>query len=149
MRRLVVFVCTCALALGHGASIAQSSEPDQKRVGESLPPIIGLGLETYKDRGAEEAVQAWTKGSPIDGSTEALNQAATLRQTQSSYGPYKTYEVISSRDLSSRARILYLLLNFEKGPLFARFLVYRSEQGWILTSFSLSTDPAAIIPGLQ
>ena len=146
MRKSAFFLCSCAFVFGQLASVAQTSDSNQRRVGEALPTIIVSGLDAYKDKGPDEAVRAWIKGSPIDGSKEALSQANNLRQVQDFYGAYRAFEVIGTRDLSPRTRIFYLILDFDKGPLFAKFVVYQSDQGWILTSFDFNTKEQAILP---
>ena len=147
MRKFVFFFCASVLSLAQLASAAQISDSNKKG-STDLPAIVVAGLEAYKNKGPEDAVRAWIKGSPIDGNKEALTQANSLRQIQDFYGAYQTFEVISTRDLAPKTRILYLVLDYEKGPLFAKFVVYRSDQGWILTSFNFDTKEGAILPML-
>ncbi len=94
MRKRVFFLCSCALLLAPSVSAAQTFGPKEKVASESLPPIIILGLETYKTSGPEEAVRAWIKGSALDGSKDALSQADLLRQIQDYYGTYRTFEIV-------------------------------------------------------
>lgn len=111
-----------------------------------VPKILLSGLEAYKAEGPEAAVKAWIKGSAVEGSREALSQANLLRQIQDFYGAYKEYHVICSRKVTPTTRVFFLSLDFEKGPLFGRFVVYRTEQGWILTQFNFNTKDEAIVP---
>jgi hypothetical protein len=148
MRKSVFLVFSCALLFGRVASIAQSPDSSQKHDGAGLPSIIVSGLDAYKDKGPDEAVRAWIKGSPIDESKDALTQANNLRQVQDYYGAYRAFEVMSTRDLTPKVRIVYLVLDYDKGPLFAKFVVYRSDQGWILTSFLFNTKEGAVLPNL-
>jgi hypothetical protein len=138
MRSFILSCCSCFLLCAQ-LSIAQNSNSSNRQADLRLPHVIIAGLEAYKDTGPEQAVREWIKGSPIDGSKDALSEANELRQIQETYGAYQGFEVVSTRDLSPRIRILYLILDYEKGPYFARFMVYRSEQGWILTSFDFDT----------
>jgi len=113
---------------------------------EEVPKVILSGLDAYKAEGPEAAMKAWIKGSPIEGSKEALSQANNLRQIQDFYGAYKTFHFIQSRNLGPTSRMIYLALDYEKGPVFGKFLVFRAEQGWILTSFLVNTHPEQILP---
>ena len=113
---------------------------------DEVPKVIVSGLDAYKAEGPDAAVKAWIKGSPVEGSKEALSQANNLRQVQDFYGAYKTFHLIQSRNLGPTSRMIYLVFDYEKGPLFARFLVFRAEQGWIVTSFAFNTHPEAILP---
>jgi hypothetical protein len=137
MRKPTFLILCSALMFGHLALAA--ALPDQKHTVGDIPSIITAGLEAYKNKGPEEAVKTWIKGSPIEGSKEALSQANALRQIQDFYGSYQAFEVIGTRDLSLRTRILYLVLDYDNGPLFAKFLVYKTGQNWILTSFNFNT----------
>jgi len=103
-------------------------------------------MDAYKTKGPDEAVKTWIKGSPVEGSKEALSQSNNLRQIQDFYGSYQSFDLISMRELSPSVRIYYLAMNFDKGPLFAKFILYRAEQGWILTSFLFNTSDTAILP---
>jgi hypothetical protein len=123
---------------------AATSQP----ASDEVPKILISGMEAYKNEGPEAAIKAWIKGSPIDGSRDALSQANVLRQVQDFYGAYKSYELIKSRDLTPTTRILYFTLDYEKGPLFAKFLIYRTEQGWIVVNFAFNTKEEVIIPSV-
>jgi len=112
-----------------------------------IPHVVIAGLEAYKDKGPDEAVKAWIKDSPLDGNKDALTQANMLRQVQDFYGLYQSFETISTEDLSRRVRVVYLVMNFDKGPLFAKFVTYHSEDhGWVLTSFNFNTKAELILP---
>ncbi len=145
MRKLAMFLCLCAFVFGNMTAVAQTSEASEKQ-GEGLPHFIIAGLQAYKDKGPEEAVRVWIKHSPIDGSRDALAQSNNLHQVQDYYGAYQMHEVIAIRVLSPKTRVIYLVMNFEKGPLFCKFVVYRSEQGWILTNFNFNTKEELIVP---
>jgi hypothetical protein len=111
-----------------------------------VPKIILSGLDAYKAEGPEAAIKAWVKGGPMEESKDALSQANVLRQIQDYYGVYKAFDVIRSRNLSPTTRIFYLTMDYEKGPLFAKFVAYRTEQGWIVTTFTFNTKEDLIVP---
>jgi hypothetical protein len=114
--------------------------------GDEVPKIILSGLKAYKAEGPEAALKAWLKGSPLEGSREALSQANVLRQIQDIYGAYKGFDLIRSRDISPTTRIFYMTINYEKSPVFAKFVVYRTQQGWIITTFIFNTKEELILP---
>ena len=142
MRKLVLLVCSCIVLIAPLASVAQDTDAGSKAV----PPIIAIGMRAYKGSGPDAAIQAWIKGGPLDGDPGALNEANTLHQIQDSYGAYQSFHVLATRNLDPRASILYLIMNFEKGPLFAKFVVYRSADTWIVTDFDFNTKEEAILP---
>ena len=142
MLKNALILC-CSLVLAQSALNGQYVSSPQKST-DRLPPVIVSGLQAYKEKGADEAIKAWIKDSPIDGSKEALGQANNLRMIENFYGSYQTYELVSSRSISPRIQVLFLVLDFEKGPLFAKFVVYRSQGGWIVTSFDFNTKSELI-----
>lgn len=111
-----------------------------------VPKIILSGFDAYKAEGPDAALKAWVKGGPVDGSKDALSQANVLRQVQDYYGTYKAFDLIRVRTLTPTTRILYFVIDFEKGPLFAKFIAYRTDQGWIITYFTFNTKDEIIIP---
>lgn len=104
-------------------------------------------MVAYRDKGADEAVRTWVKDSVLDGNKDALSQANTLRQSADYYGVYRNFEILSTQELSQRVRLVYLVINYDKGPLFGKFVTYRSEDhGWLLLNFAFNRDPEAILP---
>lgn len=141
MRKIALLLCSCILLFAPSLSIAQDGGTTAK-----IPAFIRAGLEAYKNGGPQSAIEAWIKGSPLDGSKEALSQANILNQVQVFYGGYRSFDVISVNDLTPHIRIIYLALNFEKGPMFAKFVIYRADATWMLTSFNFNTKEDAILP---
>lgn len=147
MHKRIFLWCTCVLLSLQLTAAAQTLI--KAGTPEEVPPVILSGLQAYKDKGADEAVRIWVKDSPIEGSKDALNEAGNLRQVQDFYGAYQSFEVLSAYEVGRRTRILYLTLNFEKGPLFGKFVVYQSNHRWILTSFDFNTKEEMILPPIQ
>lgn len=111
-----------------------------------VPPVLLSGMEAYKPGNPELAIKAWTKNSPLEGTQAAADESINLRQAQSVYGAFQWFDVISNREISSRVRILYLTMNYEAGPLFGRFVFYRTDRGWIVSSFDFNLDDTKILP---
>lgn len=145
MRKRILLFCSCALLLLQVPAMAQTLV---KASADDLPPVILSGLQAYKDKGPDEAIRIWIKDGPLEGNRGALAQANNLREVQASYGAYQYFEVISEYDIGRRTRILYLTLDFESGPLFAKFVVYQSNHRWIVISFDFNTKEEMILPQL-
>ncbi|MEW6681622.1 MAG: hypothetical protein AB1451_01675 [Nitrospirota bacterium] len=111
-----------------------------------VPSPITIGLADYAFQGADAAVKAWVKGSAREGSPEAIIQVNYLRQVESMYGKFQSYHLVQVHALSPLSFIVYLTINYEKGPLFARFLAYRIRNDWVLPDFTFDTKPEAIFP---
>jgi len=111
-----------------------------------LPNIVVTGLNDYKSKGPEAAVKAWIKGSAFETSLEALSQANTFKQVETMYGAYTGYQVIKVREITKTSKIVYLSMDYEKGPLFASFLSYKSGDKWLLASFTFNMKPEVVLP---
>jgi len=118
----------------------------QAVVRTDIPPVLLSGMEAYKPGNPEQAIKAWTKNSPLEGTQTAADEAINLRQAQSNYGAFQWFDVISNREISARVRILYVTMNYEAGPLFGRFVFYHTDRGWIVTSFDFNLDDSKILP---
>lgn len=141
MRKVAILFCLCVLLVASPLLSAQERGPDG-----AVPDIVRAGLDAYRNGGALGAVQAWVKGGPLDGSAEESTDVRALDQIQQTYGGYRSFDVIHAGNLTRRIRVIYLAMYFEKGPLFAKFVVYRTGATWVLTSFKFNSDADAILP---
>lgn len=120
----------------------------EERLG--LPSIVLAGLNDYSFKGADGAIKTWTKGGILEGSREAATQLALLKEIESLYGTFSSGHLIETHALTSRAQLVYVTLNYDRGPAFARFVAYREiakvKEEWILSDLSFSTKPEAILP---
>ena len=143
-------ICLCLLtspAIATASAQALDDPPQRTAPAPVLPPVILSGLDGYKSKGgAEEAIRLWIRDSPLEGSKEATAQVDTLHQAESTYGAYQWYEIVRTREISPRTLIVYLVLDYERGPLFARFVVYRSNHRWIMTYFDFNAREESIFP---
>jgi hypothetical protein len=146
MRKDSLALVLCTVTLIHVMAVAQASTASPKQRADDTPQVVISGLQTYKDKGATEALKTWLKASPLEGSKDALTQANNLRQIEDYYGSFKKYEVLATRTVSSSTRMDYVVLNYDKGPLFARFVSYKTDDGWILVSFDFNTKVDMVIP---
>jgi hypothetical protein len=121
-------------------------DPPRHNPALNLPPVMVSGLDGYKTKGAEEAVRLWVKDSPLEGSNDNATQVTVLRQAEQAYGAYQWYELIQTREVSPRTMVIYLVLDYEHGPLFARFTLYHSNHRWIMTYFDLNSREENIFP---
>ncbi len=108
--------------------------------------IIERGLTAYKKSGAKAAVKAWIQGSAIEGSKEALSQANNLRQIEDFYGKYDSFEIIRTNKITKKVAIVSLVINYQNGPLFARFDTFKNNKGqWVVATFNFHTKITQIL----
>jgi hypothetical protein len=145
MRKALFLIFAMAICIGQRSVSAQVTTA-QKQLNAALPEIITDGFIAYKEKGPEEAVKVWIRGSPIDGSKDALTQANNLRQVQDYYGAYTSHDVIAIEEPTARTHLIYMIMNYEKGPLFAKFTIFKTDLGWVLINFNFNTKDEAVFP---
>jgi hypothetical protein len=147
MIKRLISLCLFVFAFVATAS-AQAGDDSQRRntPNQVLPPVVVSGLDGYKAKGAEEAVRLWVKDSPLEGSKDAETQVSALRQIEELYGAYQWFEVVRIREITPRTMVIYLELDYERGPLFTRFTIYRSNHRWIMSYFDFNTREENIFP---
>ena len=126
-------------------SIAQapvSGEPASARI----PAFIFEGLHQLAMGKPEEAERAWATGTPA--ALEEPN-ARALRSVMADSGAYQNFDVVNVQDLTPHLRVIYLALNFERLPNIARFLLYRTTNGWILIDHRFNIDERIFEPLAQ
>ena len=63
-------------------------------------------------------------------------------------GNYRSHELIHSKAISRASQIVYLSINFERGVVYGRFLVYRADKDWVVQNMDFSERPETIMPWL-
>lgn len=135
---LAKFVVGAMAALTITASQAQYATPRQQ---------FEAGAAAYLKEGAGAAIAAWLKGSALEGNTQATTQANGLRQIEDFYGKPESFEVLEEVKLSERSTLLFGVVNFQKGPMYARFQTFRLAGGqWVGTEFKVHTDVTQLFP---
>ena len=112
-----------------------------------VPDVIIKGLDAYPLEGPEAAVKTWIRGGPIEADSQALANAGSFKEVEAYYGRYLGYQFISAKHLTVSTKFVYLQMNYEKGPLFVRFLCYWTGSSWVVTGrFVFNTDPQQVLP---
>jgi len=111
-----------------------------------VPAIVMQGFETYKNQGAEAALKAWIKGGPLEKKSDLTPTKNQLKTIEDYFGSYKTYHVIFMSTPSESTKIIYLIMDYEAGPLFAHFTAFKGEEGWHIVRLNFHTDVEHIWP---
>ena len=113
----------------------------------SMPSIVTDGLGAYKTSGFKAALDLWLKGSPMESDkTSLINITGAVASIETAYGKMTGYEEVKTVSLSPSTIRVYLVINYEKGPLFALFTCYKTKEGWIIPKFLLHTDVERVFP---
>ncbi len=114
---------------------------------DTAEALVEEGLATYKKSGAKAAIEAWIKGSSLDGGKEALSQANILRQIEDYYGTLEDYAIIKSNKMSKRTKMILFVMNYNRGVTFGKFQAYQDKNGsWIATQFKFNTNVSLVWP---
>jgi hypothetical protein len=112
-----------------------------------IPKILKDGFDQYAKEGPKTAIEAWTQGSAIEGSKEALSQANNFRQVQDFYGNLIGYNVVKVKEHSSSSAVYLIEMKYEKGNLFSKFFTYKKPDGKVvITTFNFHTNAENIWP---
>ena len=137
---LIFFNLSCAVLLAADVDNFISS------LEKKIPPIIEAGMDDYAIQGAEGALKTWTKGGPLEGDAKVLGSAQVFHEIEKYYGQYRSYHLISQKGLTPSSKLLYIQMNYDKGPLFLRFLCYLSGDRWVVAGrLLLNTDPDQVL----
>ena len=110
-------------------------------------PIIEEGFKAFKEGGVEAAWKAWARGGPLDGSKELMAQASQFGQIGAYYGKYHSHEYVYTKTLGPRNKVVFVILNLERGPLFGRFILFQNTEGnWTLPNFKFHTEIEQVWP---
>jgi hypothetical protein len=142
MRRLALFLSAVCL-LPAPWSRGQSDR------GTPLPKILAAGFDAYRAGGPDEAMRVWIRGGPLESAPDAGKEEQILHAAQGQFGPWRSVDVISIHQISASTQIFYLTLDFDRGPLFAKFVIYRTEPGWVVSSVLFSPNDADVLPVQQ
>lgn len=124
--------------------LAQPSFAQQKAGARTL---VERGLNAYLKDGAKAAIQAWLTGSSLEGNTQAMTQANSLRQFEDFYGKPESFNIVRENVITPRSQMIVFSVNYAKGILFGRFQAYETKSGeWVATEFKFHTEAAAVLP---
>jgi hypothetical protein len=131
-------------AITSAVCIAIVAAPAVRSQTAALPPVVRAGLEAYKVNGAAAGVRRWLTNSPITEQSGSTTQA--FEQVERAYGRMVGYEILEVIHLGTYASRSYLIILYEKGPVYAWFDCYKPKDEWIMTSFLFNTKADLILP---
>ena len=129
----LAFIISCVLA---------SSTPAQ-----DIPAIVSNGLDAFKTSGGKAALATWLKGSALENDS-ATNSTiiGILNEIDSAYGKMKGFEKLRVVSITPSFRRVYLLIKFEKGPIFVVFDCYKFNSEWIIPQLDFNTKAGSVLP---
>lgn len=111
-----------------------------------IPRPLTQALSVYKKEGIPGFMTTLMRGSPLEGNQEIRQQVQVLEKLESYYGHYQSYDVVRVNRLSESTRLIYFLLNYEKGPVFGMLTAFKDGDRETITSFQFHTKAEKIFP---
>lgn len=116
---------------------------------QPLPAILESGFASWTKGGGIDAIlMGWQRGGLMEGSGKASAQARLFNSLGSALGPYRSHETIQLKQISRASQIIYLSINFDRGVVYGRFLLYRGDKDWVVQNMDFSERPEAVMPWL-
>ena len=111
-----------------------------------IPQPLTKALSVYKNGGLQGFINTLVKGGPLAGNKEMRQQVAILEKIEKFYGAYQSYDILLINPLSDSTRLIYFLLNYDKGPVFGMLTAYKIGKEESITSFVFHTKAEKIFP---
>lgn len=111
-----------------------------------IPEPLSKALTIYKNGGLKGFINALVKGGPLEGNQEMRQQVAVLEKMEQYYGAYQSYDIMLINRLSDSTRLIYFILNYEKGPVFGMLTAYKIGKDETITSFVFHTKAEKVFP---
>jgi hypothetical protein len=122
---------------------AMAAEPDSP-----IPAVLRAGFAFFQKQRPELGVDAWKEGGLVGEESTGASHAGYFRQAERTLGKYLAWEWVETKMIGKSSKIIYLSINYERGAVYARFLVYRTEKDWVVQSMNFNTQPEALMPWL-
>ncbi|MFH1289026.1 MAG: hypothetical protein ABII25_10085 [bacterium] len=115
-----------------------------------VPSIVSDSLQLYREQGAEAFIKSILKGSPLEGDESSTKELERMRVVERYYGRMLRHNFISVLKITSFYKKIYIILQFEKGPVFSGIdCYYTSKNTWIVSAFAFNTDISKVFPDIM
>lgn len=136
LKRAVAITVTC-VALSAATYAAQVP---------SVPPVVRRGLDAFRSSGGDAAIRAWLVNSPLANDSGAANSVIVLRRLQQAYGSMVGDEVLKVSPIGNHVVRVYVVLLFQKGPVYMWLECYETSSQWLVSAFLFNPRPDPILP---
>ena len=88
------------------------------------------------------------KRRPARGDSKVAAQANYFQRLSPALGNYRSNELLQTKAIGRSSQVVYMAIHFERGAVYARFLLYRTSKEWVVQNMDFSTRPEALMPWL-
>lgn len=111
---------------------------------DELPRIVHQGIDLMRSGNCTEAMDLWIGHWPDPQKSQMYDSCAVLQELG---GTLHGYDVLRIVPLTSHVTRVYLVLLYQKQPIYFMVLVYKpGEQAWTVNTINWNTDPDKVIP---
>lgn len=112
-----------------------------------VPELINRGFNAYAQTGLMSAMQTWLQNSLLDRDTLLKSELAPLKRADATYGLFESGEVMQQVAITPRVTRVYLVLYYERAPLWAYFDLYRTRSGnQVISDMFFNNKVQVILP---
>ncbi len=137
--RLLLALTALLLASPASNALAETRTP--------VPELINQGLNAYAQSGLSTALQVWLQNSLLDRATLLRSELASLKYADANYGLFESSEVMRVASITPRVTRVYLVMYYERAPLWAWFDIYQTRNGkQVISDVFFSPKVQVILP---
>ena len=142
-----IVVSPVAATYGEPSILSKTLTVQNQIDSQQLPSIITEGVELLESNDFGAALEAWfEKSSPFLQSNAPLMKSTLQGVVQDAVGKCIGYSAIDSWFVTENTQIIFIESQHKHGALFWSFTTYKSPRGWIISDFTLNTDPSEVLP---
>lgn len=111
-----------------------------------VPSVVTEGLDLLIENKRTAAVAVWGRSWTDADTTRSSTLIKSLDDLDRLLGGVQGYDLVKSFEVGPSVLNLYLIVRYEKQPLFAFFALYRPKSEWQVNAVTWNTDAAAVFP---
>lgn len=111
-----------------------------------IPSVVTEGLDLLIENKRTAAVAHWSRSWTDADTARSSTLIESLDDLDRLLGVVQGYDLVKSFEVGPSILNLYLIVRYEKQPLFAFFALYRPKSEWQVNAVSWNTDAAAVFP---
>jgi hypothetical protein len=138
---LILAWCWLGSPISGAAAGANTANPP-------VPAIIQAGFAEWARGGAAASLEVWKKGGLMEGDRKVVAEASYFKRLDPAIGGFKGFDAVQTQSISSSSELAYIAINFQRAVVYGRFLLYRTDQDWVVQNMDFNIKPEALIPWL-
>ena len=113
---------------------------------DQLAPSIARGLASLRAGQCTTAFKGWTEQWTDPEDAAKRDQVIAGCGTLARFGTMRGYDVLRSVNVSAHVQRTYLILLYDKQPVYFMIVLYRPEAAWKVQTLNWNTDYDKVVP---